>query len=105
MIGMPIIPIRWEGDNDVRLDASNVSHNLSNDLVVICLVYFSINIIEKGESLHPQFLDSIRQFFFAKLAERIQARILLLGTKPASLPARGADAVGLDSVCGIFRKA
>src|SRR5215207_1978757 len=87
MIRMPIIPIRRKGNHDLRLYPSNVGYYFPNGLVVIRLVHLAIDVIEKGDFLHAKFMDSLRQFLFTKFAERAQARIPLLGTEPASLPA------------------
>ena len=64
-----------------------MSDDLSNRFSMIGLIHFPIDIIKEVKSFHAQFSDRVRQLFRAELAESLRAWILLLGAKPASLPA------------------
>ncbi len=61
--------------------------NFANRFVEIRLIYFAIDIIEKVRALQAQLIYGILQFLRAVLAESLRAGILLLGIKPAALPA------------------
>src|ERR1044071_3887580 len=79
MIGMPVIAIGRKCNNDLWLDAPNVTHDLCDDFGKKCLIHFSINVVQEIEAFHTQFLDRVLQFPRADFAESPEAGILLFG--------------------------
>jgi hypothetical protein len=87
VIRMPIIPIGRKRDNDLRHHPPNVSDNLPNRFRGIGLVHFAIDVIQKVETFHAQFMDCILQLSSTELRENAGAWIPLLRAAPALLPA------------------
>ena len=68
MVGMPVIAIGREGHNHFWHNTPDMSRDLSNRLGGIGTVHLTVKVIQKIESLHPQFLDRVLQLAFTDFA-------------------------------------
>jgi len=86
MVGMTVIAVGRKGYDHLWFDPADVRGDPADDFNMVRFIHVTINVIQEVEPAHSQCLDGILQFFRADLGESLPAGILLLGTKPASLP-------------------
>src|SRR5262245_10660228 len=104
MIGMPIRTIWPECHHHIWLDAAEMSHDLRYCLGWISLVQVTIDIIQEVDTTDTKDFGCCEQLGLADLAQRFQAWIFALFTKPATLAPGRSNEVRFDSLCSILRE-
>src|SRR5436190_1492496 len=101
MVGMPIYAVRPKCHNNLRFDAANMGNKFADDFFSIRLIHISINVIKEIDFAQAKMLRGTLQLSFADSCDSFQAGVGSLRIKPASLPTRRTDQIGLYDFGGI----